>query len=167
MLAPIFLAEISARLYYSFKERGFLKRSVRYTYLPYVGYFPQPFSQPKNNLYADKHGFIHNGWDADRDLREKPSDEFRIFTLGGSTGARGPEDTWASRLERELLERFKREGIALRPHVINAGVSSYRSIQEAFLYQRVVLNLGPDYALFMDGAILRAVIMSTIPPSWG
>lgn len=156
LLLPLVVGEILARIDMAYRNDAFRERDVQYTYLPYISYAYRPFSSARPNLETDRHGFIHNGHDRERDLQKKPVNEFRIFMLGGSTTAGtfvdGPQDTLSSRLERRLTETFQREGIDLVPRVVNAGVSSYFSAQELLLLHFVLLNLSPDYAIFFDGA---------------
>lgn len=156
LLSPLILGEILARVDMAYRNDPFQERNIRYKYTPYVGYAYRPFSNARPHLDTDRHGFIHNGDDRDRDLRTKPSDEFRVFMLGGSSVAgtyvRGPQDTLASMLERRLKAEFATKKIPLQPHVINMGVSSYFSAQEFQLLNFVVSRLHPDYVVFFDGA---------------
>lgn len=155
LLSPLILAEIAARIDMAWRGQPFRESQVHYTYTPYVSYVYQPFSVARKNLTTDRHGFIHNGHDQERDLRDKAADQFRVFILGGSSTAgtyvNGPEDTIASRLERRLTQEFKDRDITLRPQVINGGVSSYFSAQEVMLLNFVVNGLHPDYVIFFDG----------------
>ncbi len=125
-----------------------------YRYVPHLGYFPAPFQEVKG-FATDRHGFISNGYDVDRDLTRKDSGEYRVFVIGSSlvagTCVGDIEKHIASRLEKQLRSEFQRQQIPLTPHVINAGVSGYFSIQGVALFQHVIRNLQPDLAIFFDG----------------
>lgn len=155
ILVPFALLEGAARLYYRMKGESFVPTETRYTYLPNIDYFFHPFDTPYPNIGTDRHGFVHNGWDRERDLRSKEPDEFRVFVFGGSTvaGFCVPDNgqTLPARLERGLAKLFAERGLNLKPHVINAGVHAWISHHELSLATWVVRDLGPDYLLFFDG----------------
>lgn len=155
-LAPFALAEVAARIYYAAIGHGNPERFKEYVYLPYISYFTKPFGKRLTTLEMDRYGFTLNRLgNQDRDLKNKAEDEFRIFIFGGSsTQGRyltGPQDTISSRLERALSKNFADDGIALRPKVINAGVSGYFSAMEFNLFNFVVTRLKPDYVIFFNG----------------
>ncbi|EME70680.1 hypothetical protein H261_07231 [Paramagnetospirillum caucaseum] len=155
-LMPFILAEIALQIYYGQKDGNFSERNVKFTHIPYVGYAHKPNSRVKKALFSDRHGFVTNGDDGDRDLTVKPANEFRVFILGGSTVAGScvpaPSLSITARLETSLKEMFAANKINLVPHVINAGVSAYFSAQESALLDRVITGLAPDYIIMFDGA---------------
>ena len=150
--------EIASRaLYWVFdKETGdlFIGAKKGHIYVPYIGNFHAPFAQVGPKLYADRHGFIHQG-DSNRNLLVKSEKEFRIFILGGSTVEGtyrvSKNTTLAAILEEKLKNEFEDQKINLIPKVINAGMSSFFSSQEFALLKWYILPLNPDYVIFFDG----------------
>jgi hypothetical protein len=165
IIALLGLAELSIRLFYFISGRTLgdaarqhtrrMQTKMYYQYVPYVGFFYEPFKEVRQGLWSDRHGFIHHG-DSQRDLFQKDDYEFRVMILGGSTVAgsfeSSPQTSIDAQLEKALGTLFTEKNIKLKVNVINAGVGGYISTQEFALLRWCLLGLKPDYVIFLDGS---------------
>ncbi len=132
-----------------------LRNAIHHVYTPYIGLFHRPFTEVREKLSTDRHGFIHQGR-PNRNLFVKNKKEFRIFILGGSSVAgtfvASENTTLAAVLEDRIKKEFKNQKINLIPKVINAGVGGFYSSQSFALLKWYLLPLKPDYIIFFNGS---------------
>lgn len=109
----------------------------------------------------DEYGFVHNG-DPNRNLSEKPSNVFRIITLGGSSmqgiGATSNSSTVSAVLERTLNDQASVIGQSFQ--VINAGVGGYSSAQELTYFALDLLQYEPDMLIVWNGNNDASIVTS-------
>ena len=91
-----------------------------------------------------------HGFRGDEFEKEKPSNTFRIFAVGGSTtnGAAANDDkTWPAHLQQIIDEKTTGEKI----EVINAGIAGATSEQEYNMIKNKITLLDPDLVIVYDG----------------
>ena len=82
--------------------------------------------------------------------REKPSNTYRIFTVGGSTtygGGVNDHETWPFYLQQE----FNRLNLLTNVEVINAGIMSAETNQELEIIRERLIEFEPDLIVMYDG----------------
>tara|TARA_B110000014_G_scaffold72129_1_gene49202 strand:- start:78 stop:2699 length:2622 start_codon:yes stop_codon:yes gene_type:complete len=123
--------------------------------LKYENY--QIFPKDGTNV-IDNHGFRCNAnnldYENNQELckfpKEKPSDVYRIFLIGGSTMFSSNNDnahTASAFLEKNISSTIKNKKI----QVINAGISGAGSEQEVELVKNKILDFEPDLLVVYDG----------------
>ncbi len=121
---------------------------------PFVGFSANmplfvPGTEPENSQYMVRAENKRNFFNQQRFLRDKPSNSFRIFTLGGSTTYGRPynDTTSFSGWLRELLPALDANR---QWEVINAGGISYASYRVANLMEELI-NYQPDLFIIYTG----------------
>ena len=91
------------------------------------------------------------GFRGDEFFNIKPSDTYRIFTIGGSTmfgaGATSDETTISSYMQNILNEK----NFGFDVEVINAGIQGADSNTELSLIEQKLVRLSPDLLIIYDG----------------
>ena len=156
----LFLIELSVRFvldYFNYPKVYKISNidNNRYDFL--TGYYNLPNQEEKtfNNFFyqgTDKYGFNLDGNRHQLNLEKKENNEIRIFIVGGST-VQGRAlidkfDPISARLEKKLNNRIKKKNV----FVINAGTTSFLSVQELSLIQnRIIYALKPDVIIVFNG----------------
>lgn len=130
--------------------------SNRYDFL--TGYYNLPNQSERNlnNNYSqatDSYGFNLDGKRHSENLEKKEKNEFRIFIVGGSTvqgrALLDKNDPISARLEKKLNDN---KTTKKKIFVINAGTTSFTSVQELSLIQnRIIYALKPDLIIVLNG----------------
>ena len=131
--------------------------SNRYDFL--TGYYNLPNQSERNlnNIYfqaTDSYGFNLDGKRQAKNLEKKEKNEIRIFIVGASTvqgrALLDKNDPISARLEKKLNEnKITKKNF----FVINAGSSSFISVQELSLIQnRIIYALKPDLIIVLNGS---------------
>jgi hypothetical protein len=130
--------------------------SNRYDFL--TGYYNLPNQSERNlnNNYSqatDSYGFNLDGKRHSENLEKKEKNEFRIFIVGGSTvqgrALLDKNDPISARLEKKLNDN---KTTKKKFFVINAGTTSFISVQELSLIQnRIIYALKPDLIIVLNG----------------
>ncbi len=112
---------------------------------PYLNYYPTPGYQDGMRSH-NALGFRGDGFPV-----EKPSGEYRIVVLGGSTtytsAVEDNRETFPARLEQVLQELYGFENV----RVINAGVPGYTSWESLANLSFRVIALDPDLVVVYHG----------------
>ena len=117
----------------------------------------QIFPKDGSNV-IDNHGFRCNTTISDYRInpelcefpKQKPSDEYRIFLIGGSTMFSSNNDnayTASAFLQEKISTSIENKKI----HVINAGISGAWSEQEVKLVKHKIIDFEPDLIVVYDG----------------
>ena len=91
-----------------------------------------------------------HGLRGDEFEKEKPSNTFRIFAVGGSTtrgAAANDDNTWPAHLQQIMNEKITSKNV----EVINAGISGATSEQEYNMIKNKISLLDPDLVVVYDG----------------
>lgn len=105
---------------------------------------PYPYVMFKGNLA--KKGYNENGYKGISPTKVKPSNEYRIFILGGSTVHSG-----SPTIPELLMSEFNQNGYT-NVNVYNYGVVSAVSSQELVILVHEISNYQPDLIIQYDGA---------------
>ena len=117
----------------------------------------QIFPKEGTNV-IDNHGFRCNATISDYTInpklcefpKQKPSDEYRIFLIGGSTmfsSNNNNAHTASAFLQEKISSSIKNKKI----NVINAGISGSWSEQEVKLVRNKIIDFDPDLIVVYDG----------------
>ena len=133
-----------------FKEKIKVEIKEQWNYLcssfyndKYTEYNPWP--SRGLGAHINEHGF--RGPDI---TKEKPSNIFRIFLIGGSTmyGSGNSDDT---QIFAVLQNKFDEEDFGFQVEVINAGISGAWSENEVSMVKNKILGFNPDLIVVYDG----------------
>ena len=156
ILLTFFLLEIGARLWLNYLatpdqyDRYVLFTSIdpealAWTPHPYLVYYPTP-NYRKGQTFHNALGYRS----AEISI-EKPSDVYRIVTLGGSSTydvrIEDNDKTFTAQLEKLLTEEYGYQNV----EVINAGVPGYNSWEILTNLEFRVLDLDPDLVIIYEG----------------
>jgi len=130
-------------------EDNALTRNPRVLAHPYMSFINTPNWSDKNGLQQNNFGYRDN----ENVTKDKPANEIRILTLGGSTTfawpyVEDPQDTWSQVLERKLNS----EQCEKTFRVLNGGLNSGNSAELLLHYQFQHHFLHFDYAVIHVGA---------------
>jgi lysophospholipase L1-like esterase len=157
-LAALALCEVAARVWLqrlasdaSFRrfasiaehrERGSQWSVERHAYL---GYVPRPLLDDGTNLH-DSRGF--RGTEV---ASPKPSGEYRIVCLGGSTTYTQNVADWRESYPAQLEAALRARGHG-EVRVVNAGVANWTSFEHLIGYELRVAELDADLIVVLEGA---------------
>lgn len=110
----------------------------------YLGYYPTP------NYVAGPNRHNSLGYRGDEIDIPKPSGEFRIVCLGGSTTYTGKVGDYRKTYPYRLGQLLRQEGYS-HARVINGGVSGWNSRETLINFQLRVLDLEPDLIIVYHG----------------
>lgn len=106
---------------------------------------------PKPNQHFSMININSDSFRGPEIIKEKPSDVYRIFVVGGSTTfavrAFGDHQT----IPGFLQELFNQSNLNMKVEVINAGFSAATSTSESKLIENKIVNYEPDLIIIYDG----------------
>ena len=117
------------------------------------GYTKEKLYTCEDNIYASscyERTYNSYGFRGDEFQKEKPSNTFRIFAVGGSTTEgkdANDDETWPAHLQKITNEKTNGNKI----EVINFGVSGMGTGFEYDLIKNKVTTLDPDLIIMYDG----------------
>jgi len=100
--------------------------------------------------YENKIGFNSEGFRGDEFSKEKSSDVYRIFIVGGST-ILGAETSNETTIPAIVQKMFDKQNLELEIEVINAGISGGNTRSELELIKSKIVNYNPDLVIMYDG----------------
>ena len=118
--------------------------AFRYSPHPYVGWVPTP-NHHRGNNHHNALGFRGEAFDY-----RKPTGEFRIVCLGGSTTYTSGVDHSIFAFPRILQDRLRDRGFSA-VRVVNAGAEGYSTFESLVTLQFRVLELDPDLVIVYHG----------------
>ena len=164
LLSILAVVEVGLRIYY-FENPNFcdIKKSDAYTNVSndlkngicfdainiVWNYYPVEYIQPNQNLNT-----IHinsDGFRGDEITKDKPSDTFRIFVIGGSTTFGWGSTSDKTTISGFLQQDFDNAHLNSKVQVINAGVGGTASIEEIEYVKNKLLGYNPDLIIVYDG----------------
>ena len=100
--------------------------------------------------YEVKLNFNSDGFRGEEFSKEKSSNTYRIFMVGGSTmlGAETTNDTTIPSILQKMLDK---QNLNLEIEVINAGISGGNTSTEVELIKSKLVNYNPDLIIMYDG----------------
>ena len=118
--------------------------SIKYIYDDYFHTFTPNHNSP--TFSTNSYGLRGEEFE-----REKPSDVFRIFIVGGSTAASMGATSNNSTIAVFLEQEFKDSSYPLTVQVIDAGVGGSFSFEETHFIKQILVEFQPDLIIAYDG----------------
>lgn len=115
----------------------------------YFDYKPNLYIQP--NQHYPTININNDGFRGPEISKEKPSNTYRIFVIGGSTVYGILDRSDQTTISGYLQQKFDESHLPFKIEVINAGISAAFSYTETKYIKDKLLNYNPDLIIVYDG----------------